>query len=119
MTTNNKVVTSKIFRVDSKTDVAHEDEDSVDELLSLAKSLQRKMSKKPANDEGMDEHGEKYKDMSDEAFLRATEVTMANAREAHQNHVSRVAVCKTLGNDIPKEVTIPKRTGIMPRFHYR
>lgn len=117
--TTNKVATSKIFRVDSKIDVDHEDEDSVEELLSLARSLQTRMSKKPANEEGMDEHGQMYKDMSEDDFIRATEETMADAREAHQNHVKKVAVWKIAGNNIPKQVTIPKRTETRPRFHYR
>jgi hypothetical protein len=112
-----KVRTFKIFQMDSVDD----DEDSVEELLSLAKSLQRKMSKKPANDKAMNEHGEKYKDMSEEDFLRATEETMANARDAHLNHLSKVKSSKRGGNNIQKQadVTITKHSERHPRFHHR
>jgi predicted DNA binding protein len=116
-TITKKVRTIKIFRVDSVDD----DEDSVEELLSLAKSLQRKMSKKPANDEAMNEHGEKYKDMSEEDFLLATEESIASARDAHLNHLSRVKSSKRGGHNIQKQGdnTITKNSERKPRFHHR
>jgi hypothetical protein len=115
--TNRK--TSKIFRSDSS-DVASDD-DSVEELLAQGNSFLQKMNKVPANEEeAMDELGERYADMSEADFLKATEETMADAREAHLNHLFKVtAFDKRWAHIQQGRSTIPKRQERMPSFNYR